>query len=117
VALERGLFRRRVLVVAIQVALGEIAVRVDRRRPHGGISLIERRSVDPRNRFHAAAIHLAAQELMKVEPEAVLKNEHILARLGVNAEDARECERKKSSLHRHYSTFPFEYAPSLMCDP
>src|SRR5258708_33427723 len=86
-------------VVEHDVTFGEFSIRLDCRHPHRAVRLVERRGIDPRRRLYAAAIRLAAHELMKINPEVVLKDEHALARLRMHAEAARERERNEDSLH------------------
>ena len=71
--------------------------------------------VGARSRLNAAAVGFAPEELMQVQPESVLKDEHTPAGLRMNAGTAGESEGNQHALHVRYSKLDYKYSVVLGC--
>src|SRR5581483_4430031 len=82
-----------------QVALGEILVTCQGRGPRSAVGFVERGGIECRRDFCVSAKCLATQELMEIEPEAVLEHEHAFGQRFLGAESGRQGECQQKAFH------------------
>jgi len=97
------------VLVEDKIALGDININFDRRRPGRSVGFAERRGIHPERQTRPSPVDFAPQKLMQVYPEVVLEDKQALSCL------RRRCSRRDSD-ENESDRYGFQHWPRPPCN-